>query len=118
MSATLGTRIHTWLHGKYVGQDAFGNRYYVERKPKGEGRHKRWVIYNGMPEPSKVPPRWHFWLHYTTDILPSDQPRERYVWEKPHLPNLTGTGNRYLPPSLKGQQRAPSTSDYQAWTPE
>ncbi len=25
----FGTRLHTWLHGENVGEDEFGNRYYV-----------------------------------------------------------------------------------------
>ena len=74
-----------------------------------------------MPEPSKVPAHWHGWLHYTTDTVPMvGQPVHQYEWQKEHVPNLTGTTNRYLPQGhvLKGAKRAKSTADYVAWKPE
>ena len=33
----------------------------------GMRRRKRWVIYNGVVEASRVPADWHGWLHYTND---------------------------------------------------
>ncbi|HYU11033.1 MAG TPA: NADH-ubiquinone oxidoreductase subunit NDUFA12 family protein, partial [Stellaceae bacterium] len=69
MGATLGTRWLTWLRGELVGTDPYGNRYYRLKgdKPQRLGggrfsRERRWVIYNGEPEGSKVPPEWHAWL--------------------------------------------------------
>ncbi|HYZ42174.1 MAG TPA: NADH-ubiquinone oxidoreductase subunit NDUFA12 family protein, partial [Stellaceae bacterium] len=98
---TLGTRLLTWLRGELVGTDAYGNRYYRERgsRPLRRGggrasREKRWVIYNGEPEGSKVPPEWHAWLHHTVDEIPRPD-RPRYSWEKPHQPNMTGTPFAY-----------------------
>ena len=68
----LGTRLLTWLRGEYVGIDSLGNRYYRDKRPRallrGGGRasrEKRWVVYAGEPEGSKVPPEWHAWLHHT-----------------------------------------------------
>ena len=29
---TITTRLYTFFHGKPVGTDAFGNRYFMERK--------------------------------------------------------------------------------------
>jgi len=90
---TLGTRLLTWLRGELVGSDAYGNRYYRDRGAtplrRGGGRfsrEKRWVIYNGEPEASKVPPEWHAWLHHTVNELPrADRPR--YPWVRPaHTP--------------------------------
>lgn len=117
---TIGTRLHTLLFGKHVGTDEFGNRYYTERANPKDRRTKRWVMYKGIAEPSKVPALWHGWLHYTLEELPSEMPRIHYAWEKEHLPNLTGTKGAYMPPGhvLKGADRAASTSDYQAWTPK
>ena len=47
------------LAGELVGTDAFGNRYYQERngaRDDARGRPtRRWVIYNGEVEASKVP---------------------------------------------------------------
>ncbi len=120
MGATIGTRLYTFFNGKAVGRDAFGNSYYIEKSPAKGVRARRWVIYNGMAEPSKVPPLWHAWLHYTTDTLPTEIQRKPYFWEKPHLPNLTGTRGAYFPPGHKrgGGRRAAAASDYEAWEPE
>ena len=125
MGATLGTRLLTWLRGEPVGTDAYGNRYYRLKgdKPRRLGggrfsRERRWVIYNGEPEGSKVPPEWHAWLHHMVDEVP--QPRQRHPWEKPHEPNLTGTPLAYHPPGsvLRGGHRPPATGDYEPWVPE
>lgn len=119
--ATIGTRLFTWLHGKLVGQDMFGNKYYEARRIDPQmGRKRRWVIYHGMAEPSKIPAHWHGWMHYTTNELPKEEDAKKYAWQKPHQPNLTGTKGRHLPPGhlLKGGNRAKSASgDYEAWTP-
>jgi NADH:ubiquinone oxidoreductase subunit len=118
--ATIGTLLFTWIKGRQVGQDEFGNRYYEARRASADGIVKRWVLYRGMAEASKIPPHWHGWMHYTTDKLPAAEDIRRYDWQKPHLPNLTGTQGRYLPPGhlQKGGQRANSASgDYEAWNP-
>ena len=122
---TLGTRLLTWLRGRYVGTDSLGNRYYRDKGARalrrGGGRtsrEKRWVVYKGEPEGSKVPSEWHAWLHHTVDEVP--QPRNRHPWEKEHLPNMTGTPQAYRPSGsiLRGGKRASSTGDYEPWTPE
>jgi len=112
---TIATKLYTKLKGTYVGTDEFGNKYYKGRKADTSGRIKRWVMYNGMAEPSKVPPSWHGWLHYTTDDIPD----ENYKWQKPHTPNLTGTKNAYFPSGheSKGGIRNKVSSDYEAWQP-
>jgi len=46
---TLGTRIYTLIFGKIKGSDEFGNKYYESRNGK------RWVIYNGEIDASKIP---------------------------------------------------------------
>jgi NADH:ubiquinone oxidoreductase subunit len=115
---SIGTRIFTWLNGRVVGQDAQGNVYYDEKRPRKGLRARRWVIYAGSEvEASRVPPEWHAWLHYTTDAPLSDQGRR--PWQKPHLPNLTGTPASYRPAGhdYQGGQRAAATGDYEAWTP-
>jgi NADH:ubiquinone oxidoreductase subunit len=117
--ATIGTRIHTLLHGRCVGRDEFGNRYYEERGRVSAGRRrKRWVMFKGIAEPSKVPPEWHGWLHHTLDAPLSSE--ARYSWQKPHIPNLTGTKHRYLPKGhlLSRAVRAATKADYVPWKPE
>ena len=125
MGATLGTWLLTWLRGELVGADAYGNRYYRLRgdKPTRRGggrssRERRWVIYDGAPEGSKVPPEWHAWLHHMVDEVPT--PRERHAWEQPHQANMTGTARAYHPRGsvLRGGHRAAATGDYEPWTPE
>ncbi len=115
---TAITRVITWLKGEVVGTDEFGNRYYQDRKAAPNGRRRRWVIYEGDDEASKVPPEWNAWLHQTNDRVPDGKPRRD--WQKPHQPNMTGTAQAYRPSghTLRGGQRASATGDYEAWTPE
>jgi NADH:ubiquinone oxidoreductase subunit len=113
----IGTWLFTMLKGDRVGRDADGNIYYEERRPRRGLRARRWVAYAGLPEATKVPPEWHAWLHYTTAApLP---PTARRPWQKPHIPNPTGTPESYRPPGhdYRGGHRAPATGDYEAWTP-
>lgn len=115
---TIGTRLFTYFHGKPVGQDSDGNRYFTEKRLlPGRERQRRWVLYAGAKDASAVPPEWHAWLHYTTDEPISDA--NRRPWQKPHLPNLTGTPMSYRPPGhdYEGGNRAAATGDYEAWTP-
>lgn len=113
----IGTRIFTWLKGVRVGQDASGNVYYTERHPGAGTRARRWVAYDGTPEASRVPAEWHAWLHYTTNAALPEQGKR--PWQKPHVPNLTGTPAGYRPAGhdYQGGQRAAATGDYEAWTP-
>lgn len=114
----IGTWLFTKLRGRQIGRDAAGNIYYEDKRPRPGGpRVRRWVVYAGPPEASEVPPEWHAWLHYTTDApLPMDA---RRPWQKPHVPNATGTPLSYRPPGhdYQGGQRARATGDYEAWTP-
>jgi NADH:ubiquinone oxidoreductase subunit len=106
---------------KRVGQDEFGNTYFCAKARKGYNRERRWVLYNGAPEASAIPPEWHGWMHHQTDDVPaSTAPSFRRVWQKPHKPNMTGTNAAYRPPGhvLMGGQREKATGDYEAWKPE
>jgi len=117
---TWGTRFFTWRKGKLVGQDEFGNRYFVQRSGVGPlGVPARWVIYPKLSEASQVPPDWHGWLHYTVDTIPTDERYHPRPWQKPHQMNMTGTPLAYRPKgSILGKgERAKSTSDYKAWKP-
>ena len=118
--ATLGTLLYTAFKGAPVGQDGFGNKYYEAKSEMNAiGKKKRWVVYKGKPEASKVPAQWHGWLHYTTDILPTQKQQPAYSWLKEHLPNLTGTKRAYMPPGhiSSGKERAATVADYEAWKP-
>ena len=120
--ATIGTLFTINRLGVKVGEDEFGNRYFEGKGGKGEydGRKRRWVIYNGYADASKVPAEWFGWLHHTYADPPSGEPRPLRAWEKPHVPNMSGTPYAYRPRGsiTRGGERASATGDYQAWTPE
>jgi NADH:ubiquinone oxidoreductase subunit len=119
--ATLSTKLYTSANGIFVGEDGNGNRYFEDKSGKGPaGKPRRWVIYNGYAEPSKVPPEWFGWLHYIVDTPPNQESYHPKPWQKPHLENFTGTSAAYHPPgSLFGDMRRPRTDgDYQPWTAE
>jgi phospholipid/cholesterol/gamma-HCH transport system substrate-binding protein len=113
--------IFNWLNAKeQVGQDEYGNRYYRGKARKGYKRERRWVMYNGEAEASLVPPEWHGWLHHQSNEVPGQaQLSYRRNWQKPYLPNMTGTTAAYRPPGhlAESGQRAKATGDYEAWTP-
>jgi NADH:ubiquinone oxidoreductase subunit len=112
----------TFITGaKRIGRDAYGNTYYQARARKGYNHPRRWVVYKSIPEPSLVPAEWHGWLHYQTDAIPGGEAASfRRPWQKPHIPNMTGTDQAYLPPGhvLRGFKRDHATGDYTPWQPE
>lgn len=102
----------TWWCGRLVGEDTQGNKYYEDKKRMRYGKARRWVIYKGRAEASKIPPEWHGWLHFITSGTPGF--RHPYLWEKGHLPNLTGTPDAHQP---KGLQGISPNKDYEPWAP-
>jgi len=120
---TLGTRFYTWRFGNPVGQDELGNRYYRAEGPlidRSVGTERRWVIYNGVADASKVPPGWRAWLSHNASVPPSEEEYRPREWEKGHLPNMTGTPHAYHPPGsqLGTGQRPAATGDYVPWSPK
>jgi NADH:ubiquinone oxidoreductase subunit len=113
--ATIGTTLYSWRKGEQVGEDALGNRYFRAR----DGA-RRWVIYAGANDASRVPPEWHGWLHSTYDDLPEAALPQPRSWEAAPQPNLTGTVAAYRPAGAieRGGQRAAATGDYEAWRPD
>lgn len=112
--ATTGTALYSWLNGRRVGEDQFGNRYMVSRK----GR--RWVMYRGSNDVSRVPPEWYAWLTRQIDDVPDRVLPPPPPFLKAPAPNLTGTPQAYRPPGAleRGGRRAAASGDYQAWTPD
>ena len=88
---TIGTKLFTFFYGKLVGEDYFGNKYYQSKAGK------RWVIYNGEVEASKIPNEWYSWMHFTNNKIENIHDYKKYNWQKPHEPNQTGTENSYHP---------------------
>ena len=89
---TLGTRIYTFLKGKFVGKDEFGNKYY-----ENKNKNKRWVIYNGEIDASKISNEWYLWIHFTKNKIELNKNSKKYSWQKSHSPNKTGTSEAYHP---------------------
>lgn len=112
--ATIGTAIFSALKGTSVGEDHQGNRYFESKA----GR--RWVIYNGANDASRVPAEWHGWLHHSIDGPPESHLPPPRIWEVDYTPNLTGTPGAYRPAGAldAGARRQMATGDYEAWTPD
>lgn len=96
------------LSSQKVGSDEFNNEYYQNKNGK------RFVVYQGIAEPSKVPAEWHGWLHYSSDLAPVKINTGRLPWQKIHIPNMTGTKEAYSP---KNSSSKNTNQDYQAWQP-
>lgn len=124
-SSTFGTSLTLWRKGaREVGRDAQGNRYFEERGKSLPGSHggrsRRWVIYHGVAEASRVPPDWHGWLHHVFEEPPGEEGLKRHAWESEHLPNMTGTPLAYRPPGSLARAGGPAEAKpaYEAWSPD
>ena len=71
---TLGVRLWTYLTGRLVAEDQYKNRYYSNKNDS-----RRWVVYYGEIDASKVTPEWNNWLRFTSDQVPSEE-NVRYDW--------------------------------------
>ncbi len=126
--ATIGTMLFTSRRGEHVGTDRFGNRYYRARNKRDDtptagsyaAAERRWVIYEGANDASRVPAEWHGWLHGGFEDVPESHLPPPRTWEADYTPNATGTANAYLPTGAlqMGGRRARATGDYEAWTPD
>lgn len=112
--ATFGTRMSI-AGARAVGRDGDGNAYYTSADGK-----RRWVVYNGVVDASRIPPDWHLWMHGSLRSPPSEKPLAAPRWVKPPQPNLTGTPRAHMPSGslAKVGRRARATGDYEAWTPD
>jgi NADH:ubiquinone oxidoreductase subunit len=122
--ATIGTHVWSARNGEQVGTDFFGNTYFRSRKLAKigvfAGRERRWVMFEGANDASRVPAEWHGWLHHTFDGVPESFLPPPRIWEVDYTPNETGTGRAYLPQGAleRGGKRAGATGDYEAWSPD
>ena len=110
---TLNTQLFTWRKGKKVGEDTQGNVFYHNADDS-----KRWVIFNGEVEASRIDPDWHGWLHRTFKEPPTSKPLAHKPCEKPHHENLTGTAMAYAPAGSLRMAKPADRADYEAWSPE
>ena len=118
--ATIGTLFNSAMTGEQVGTDAQGNSYFRAKKRRADGGERRWVMYDGANDASRVPAEWHGWLHNTYDGVPESHLPPARIWEVDYTPNATGTPAAYRPQGAleKGGHRAAATGDYEAWSPD
>ena len=102
------------LFYQHVGSDQLGNNYYQARSKNHLGRQKRYVIYRGIEDGSKIPALWHAWLHYSLKEAPIIEENQNYSWQIPHLQNMTGSKLAYQHKPRKVQN---SLSE-QSWKPQ
>jgi NADH:ubiquinone oxidoreductase subunit len=112
-SQTIGTQLFTWRNGTKVGEDGEGNVFYQTKDGK-----RRWVIFKGESEASRISPEWHGWMHHTWDQPPTERPLAHRAWEKPHIANLTGSPGAYAPAGSLRRRYPEPRQDYEAWSPE
>ena len=77
--ATIGTSLFTARKGQKVGEDIQGNVYY-EGGSDVHGVPRRWVIYNGTNDASRVPAEWHGWLHHSIEGTPESFLPPPRIW--------------------------------------
>ena len=104
----MGTFIYTLFKGKLVGIDEFGNKYY------SSSSGKRWVIYNGITESSKIPAEWHLWIHFLNNKRPSKN-MNKFTWQKKHKENLTGTKDAHKPEGSLSSESKKDNKKYETW---
>ena len=107
---TVGTFLYTLFTGKFSGEDEFGNKYY------SNSRGKRWVIYNGKIESTKIPPEWHSWIHFTSRNTPNEN-MKKFSWQKQHHENLTGSEKAHKPDGSLSSDSIKSNEKYETWKP-
>lgn len=101
---------------KLVGVDEYGNEYFVSNRITSTGRKKRYVLYKGIKDGSKVPAVWHAWLHYSIDDISLEETFKKYKWQTRHIQNLTGSSRGDMPSNFNSV--APqSTATYSRWKP-
>ncbi|XP_045467346.1 probable NADH dehydrogenase [ubiquinone] 1 alpha subcomplex subunit 12 [Harmonia axyridis] len=86
--------------GALRGIDKYGNKYY-ENNRFFFGRN-RWIEYAPKYgtdyDASQIPADWYGWMHYKTDLIPSEDPsRPKYKWMLDHTENLTNTPGQFIP---------------------
>ena len=110
---TIGTKLVIKLFYKQVGEDYYGNRYYLaHNKAYRSGPNARAILYGKVKDASSVPPLWHAWLHYTIHRVPTKEDLQQYEWQKKRPHNMTGTNRAYNP-----ADNLYLNHDYECWNP-
>ena len=101
---TLGTFLETVFFGKLVGIDSSGNKFYKNKNDK------RWVVYKSGVEASKINSDWYLWMHHRLNEIPVS--KKKYLWQKDHKENQTGTINSYKPNKISKKN---NNKKYETW---
>jgi NADH:ubiquinone oxidoreductase subunit len=102
---TIGTFLKTLFFGTLVGSDQYGNKYYKSKKDE------RWIVFSGKIEATQITSDWFLWMHHTVNEIP-DKNKKKYLWQKEHSENLTGTNNSYKPNKIS---RSNVKKKYETW---
>ena len=102
---TFGTFLKTLFFGKFVGKDEFGNKYYRNKEDQ------RWVIYSKNIEATNITTDWFLWIHHTINEIPSSSSK-KYIWQKKHSQNLSGSSKAYKPNKILKEQKF---KNYETW---
>ncbi len=110
-------KIYCFLFTKKVGEDNYGNKYFFKKNssPKNNFRERRFVIYKGVVEASKIPQEWNAWLHHMSNNIPISN-EKKPKWIKNHVPNLTGTPYAYEYKDKKNKMKIKNI--YSRWSPK
>ena len=110
-------KIYCKFSAKKIGVDNYGNQYFQKNKTsqKNNFRPRRFVIYKGNVEASKIPQEWNAWLHHITNEIP-DMKANKPSWIKEHIPNLTGTPFAYEYKDKKDSSKIKNL--YSIWKPK
>lgn len=112
------TRIHLIFFARFIGEDEYRNKYFQSNKRKDYlSRYKRFCIFNGKVEASKIPAEWHSWMHYNAEAPIS---YKKQFWMKSHTPVLTGTVYAFTPNSnsstnIYEKTNAKKNQNYTPW---
>ena len=103
---TFGTFLKTLFSGRLVGEDTYGNKYYKNKSDQ------RWVVYKDNIEASKITSEWYLWMHHTINQIPNKM-EKKYIWQKEHLENQTGSLNAYRPNRISKKNN--TKKKYESW---
>ena len=102
---SIGTFLKTLFFGRFVGKDENGNKFYKNKKDE------RWIVYAKNIEASKINTDWYLWMHHTVNEVPKLK-ESKYLWQKEHSENLTGTSKSYKPAKISKSNKA---KKYDTW---
>jgi NADH:ubiquinone oxidoreductase subunit len=90
-------KIYLTFFATKVGEDEYGNQFFELKRLDYLGRKKRYCLYKGVVEASKISPEWHPFMHYQIEAKDVKKHFREYKWQKPALPDTTLSAYKFLP---------------------